>query len=94
MAPRWCVAGATMSMRHGMPPIQQALDSGIRPSLSSDVETTMAADMFTQMRTIFALQRALLNERSIIRNPSQQRTFVGGANSINPAQAPSPSLGF
>src|SRR5579871_1957815 len=30
-----------MTMRHGMPPIQQALDAGIRPSLSSDVETTM-----------------------------------------------------
>ena len=52
-------------MRHGMPPIQQALDAGIRPSLSSDVETTMAADMFTQMRAVFTLQRALLNERSI-----------------------------
>jgi 5-methylthioadenosine/S-adenosylhomocysteine deaminase len=54
-----------MAMRHGMPPIQQALDAGIRPSLSSDVETTMAADMFSQMRSVFTLQRALLNERSI-----------------------------
>ena len=54
-----------MTMRHGMPPIQQALDLGIRPSLSSDVETTMAADMFTQMRSVFILQRALINERSI-----------------------------
>jgi cytosine/adenosine deaminase-related metal-dependent hydrolase len=54
-----------MAMRHGMPPIQQALDAGIRPSLSSDVETTMAADMFTQMRAVFTLQRARLNERSI-----------------------------
>src|SRR5205085_7343575 len=53
-----------MAMRHGTPPIQQALDAGIRPSLSSDVETTMAADMFTQMRAVFTLQRALLNERS------------------------------
>lgn len=54
-----------MAMRHGMPPIQQALDAGIRPSLSSDVETTMAADMFTQMRAAFTLQRALANERAI-----------------------------
>src|SRR5262245_5784580 len=54
-----------MAMRHGMPPIQQALDVGIRFSLSSDVETTMAADMFTQMRSVFTLQRALINERSI-----------------------------
>ena len=28
-----------MQMRHGMPPIQQALDHGITPSLSVDVET-------------------------------------------------------
>src|SRR4029079_12425275 len=49
----------------GTPRIQQAPDAGIRPSLSSDVETTMAADMFTQMRSVFTLQRALLNDRSI-----------------------------
>jgi len=54
-----------MTMRHGMPPVQQALDAGIRPSMSSDVETTMAADMFPQMRSVFILQRALINERSI-----------------------------
>src|SRR3981081_2450602 len=54
-----------MAMRHGTPPIQQALDAGIRPSLSSDVETTMAADMFTLMRSAFTLPRALINERSI-----------------------------
>jgi cytosine/adenosine deaminase-related metal-dependent hydrolase len=54
-----------MTMRHGMPVIQQALDAGIRPSLSSDVETTMAADMFSQMRSVFTLQRALINERSL-----------------------------
>ena len=52
-------------MRHGMPPLQRALDHGIRPSLSSDVETTMAADMFTQMRSVFTLQRAMINERAI-----------------------------
>jgi cytosine/adenosine deaminase-related metal-dependent hydrolase len=54
-----------MTMRHGMPPLQQVLDHGIRPSLSSDVETTMAADMFTQMRSVFTLQRALINQRAI-----------------------------
>jgi 5-methylthioadenosine/S-adenosylhomocysteine deaminase len=54
-----------MQMRHGMPPIQEALDHGIRPSLSTDVETNMAADMFTQMRSVFTLQRALANERAL-----------------------------
>jgi 5-methylthioadenosine/S-adenosylhomocysteine deaminase len=52
-----------MQMRHGMPPIQQALDHRIFPSLSVDVETNMAADMFTVMRSTFTLQRALVNER-------------------------------
>ncbi len=46
-----------MEMGHGVPPVQQALDHGIRPSLSTDVETEMPGDFFTQMRTIFTLQR-------------------------------------
>ena len=48
-----------MEMGHGVPPIQQSLDHGIRPSLSTDVETEMPGDFFTQMRTIFTLQRML-----------------------------------
>jgi cytosine/adenosine deaminase-related metal-dependent hydrolase len=48
-----------MGMGLGVPPIQQALDQGIRPSLSVDVETEMPGDMFTQMRSVFALQRML-----------------------------------
>ena len=51
-----------MQMGHGMPPIQQCLDRGIRPSLSVDVETNQPTDMFTQMRACFALQRALFIE--------------------------------
>jgi 5-methylthioadenosine/S-adenosylhomocysteine deaminase len=46
-----------MAMGHGVPGIQGALDHGIRPSLSSDVDTTMAPDMFTLMRAAFTLQR-------------------------------------
>jgi cytosine/adenosine deaminase-related metal-dependent hydrolase len=46
-----------MIMGHGTPPIQKCLDVGIRPSLSVDVETSVPSDMFTQMRTIFSLQR-------------------------------------
>jgi cytosine/adenosine deaminase-related metal-dependent hydrolase len=52
-----------MSMQHGMPPIQQAREHGILPSLSSDVETNMSADLFTIMRSAFTLQRALINEQ-------------------------------
>lgn len=52
-----------MQMSHGVPPVQAALDHGIRPSLSVDVETQMTGDMFTQMRTVFALQRMQALER-------------------------------
>jgi cytosine/adenosine deaminase-related metal-dependent hydrolase len=54
-----------MTMRHGMPIVQVCLDNGLTPSLSSDVETSMSADMFTMMRSCFLLQRVMLNERSI-----------------------------
>jgi len=54
-----------MTMRHGMPPIQAALDLGIQPALSTDVECTMTADFFTQLRSVFTLQRAPINERAL-----------------------------
>jgi cytosine/adenosine deaminase-related metal-dependent hydrolase/ribose/xylose/arabinose/galactoside ABC-type transport system permease subunit len=51
-------APVEMMMGHGMPPIQKFLDRGLRPSLSVDVETNVPADMFNQMRSALALQRA------------------------------------
>ena len=51
-----------MNMRHGMPPILKTLSLGIQPSLSSDVEVTLTADFFTQMRSTMNLQRALVNQ--------------------------------
>ncbi|HEY6995810.1 MAG TPA: amidohydrolase family protein [Xanthobacteraceae bacterium] len=44
-------------MGHGHPPIQKAIDTGIRPSLSVDVETSVPNDFFAQMRTVFSLQK-------------------------------------
>jgi 5-methylthioadenosine/S-adenosylhomocysteine deaminase len=52
-----------MEMGHGVPPIQQALDHGIRPSLSADVETEIPSEFFAQMRAVFTLQRMLLLAR-------------------------------
>jgi cytosine/adenosine deaminase-related metal-dependent hydrolase len=54
-----------MMMRHGMPPIIKAMEMGMPPSLSTDVECTMTADFFTQMRSALTLQRALVNEAAI-----------------------------
>ena len=46
-----------LQMGHGSAAIQTALDHGILPSLSVDVETSVPGDFFTQMRAAFAHQR-------------------------------------
>jgi len=52
-----------MAMAHGMPAVQDALDRGICPSLSSDHGTTVGQDMFSLMRTTFDLQRLRILQR-------------------------------
>jgi cytosine/adenosine deaminase-related metal-dependent hydrolase len=59
-----------MGMGMGIPPIQQSLDHGIRPSLSVDVETEMPGDMFTQMRSVFSLQRMLASSPQAASRPA------------------------
>jgi 5-methylthioadenosine/S-adenosylhomocysteine deaminase len=54
-----------MQMQQGYPPLQQALDHKLQPSLSVDVECNMTADLFSVMRAAFLSQRALVNERMI-----------------------------
>jgi cytosine/adenosine deaminase-related metal-dependent hydrolase len=54
-----------MNMRHGTPPIIRTLQMGIAPSLSVDVEVTLTADMFTQMRSTMNLQRMFENARAL-----------------------------
>ncbi len=51
-----------MNMRHGMPPIVRMLSMGMEPSLSTDVEVTLTADFFTQMRSAMNLQRVVVNQ--------------------------------
>jgi len=56
-----------MNMRHGMPPIVRMQSMGtpqdpFEPSLSTDVEVTMTADFFTQMRVAMNLQRVVVNQ--------------------------------
>lgn len=52
-----------MAMAHGMPSIQDALDQGLRPSLSCDHAATVGQDMFGMMRTSFDLQRLFVLQR-------------------------------
>jgi 5-methylthioadenosine/S-adenosylhomocysteine deaminase len=51
-----------MNMRHGMPPILKMQSLGMEPSLSVDVECTLTADFFTQMRSCMNLQRVVLSQ--------------------------------
>src|SRR5215813_7106481 len=60
-------APTEMMLGHGMPPIQKFLDRGLRPSLSVDVETNMPNDMFTQMRTVYSVQRSMIFEKKLAR---------------------------
>jgi 5-methylthioadenosine/S-adenosylhomocysteine deaminase len=60
-----------MAMGHGTPAVQDALDHGVRPSLSSDHGVAIAPDFFTVMRTVFTFQRmqAFARARSGAPNP-------------------------
>ena len=40
-----------------LPTVQRAIDVGIAPGLSVDIETTVPGDMFTQMRALLAVRR-------------------------------------
>src|SRR5262245_55365980 len=56
-----------MNMRHGMPPLirMQQMSTPqhpFEPSLSVDVECTLTADFFTQMRSAMNLQRMVVNQ--------------------------------
>jgi cytosine/adenosine deaminase-related metal-dependent hydrolase len=53
-----------MAMGHGSPTIQDALDHGLRPSLSSDHGVEIAQDCFTIMRSTFTFQRNQLFQRA------------------------------
>ncbi|MGE5540493.1 MAG: amidohydrolase family protein [Gemmatimonas sp.] len=54
-----------MAMGHGYPAIQDALDHGVRPSLSCDHAATVGMDMFGMMRTAFNLQRLAAQQRTM-----------------------------
>ncbi|MEV2240376.1 amidohydrolase family protein [Micromonospora sp. NPDC049891] len=46
-----------IGLETAVPAIDEALAAGIRPGLSIDVEVALVSDMFTQMRTLHAIQR-------------------------------------
>lgn len=71
-----------MNMRHGIPPILKMQSLGMEPSLSVDVECTLTADFFTQMRSMMNMQRMVVNQMVL-----EQGDFV------YPNQWPTPAAG-
>src|SRR3989475_6085164 len=71
-----------MNMRHGIPPILKMQSLGMEPSLSVDVECTLTADFFTQMRSMMNMQRMVVNQMVL-----EQGDFV------YPNQWPTPAPG-
>src|SRR3954464_6310635 len=71
-----------MNMRHGTPPLLKMQSLGMEPSLSVDVECTLTADFFTQMRSMMNVQRLMVNQMVL-----EQGTFYP------PDQYPTPAPG-
>jgi cytosine/adenosine deaminase-related metal-dependent hydrolase len=71
-----------MNMRHGEPPIIKMQRLGMEPSLSVDVECTMTADFFTQMRVCMNMQRMVVNQM-----------ILEQGNFYPPNQWPTPAVG-
>src|SRR5712691_1891197 len=68
-----------MNMRHGMPPILRMQSLGMEPSLSTDVEVTMTADFFTQMRVCMNMQRMVVNQM-ILNSPNGNQNLPDPRN--------------
>jgi cytosine/adenosine deaminase-related metal-dependent hydrolase len=81
-----------MNMRHGMPPILKMQNLGMEPSLSVDVECTMTADFFTQMRVCMNMQRALVNQMILDQNTPADTLELALSNNwgLPPAAAANP----
>jgi 5-methylthioadenosine/S-adenosylhomocysteine deaminase len=83
-----------MNMRHGMPPVLRVLSLGMEPSLSVDVECTLTADFFTQMRSAMNAQRALVNQM-VLDSPNGNENLPNPLDWGLPRNAqPVPSLPF
>jgi 5-methylthioadenosine/S-adenosylhomocysteine deaminase len=83
-----------MNMRHGMPPIVRMQGMGMEPSLSTDVEVTLTADFFTQMRSAMNLQRMVVNQM-ILNSPNGNQNLPDPRNWELPQTAvPAPGFFF
>jgi 5-methylthioadenosine/S-adenosylhomocysteine deaminase len=85
-----------MNMRHGIPPIIKMQQLGLaagtpfEPSLSVDVECTMTADFFTQMRVAMNMQRMVVNQM-ILEQKGTTQIEVANDAFYPPDQWPKPA---
>jgi 5-methylthioadenosine/S-adenosylhomocysteine deaminase len=79
-----------MTMGHGIPAIQNVLDVGLRPSLSSDHAVTLSSDMFSMMRMTGVVQRYGVYEREKANAPNAPKVLtcreILGFGTINGAR--------
>lgn len=61
---------AQLGCEASTPPIQEALDRGLTPGLSIDVECCLSSDIYTQMRFVLAVQRMLAHGRHHAGDPA------------------------
>ena len=83
-----------MNMRHGMPPILKLQSLGMEPSLSVDVECTLTADFFTQMRSMMNMQRVIVNQMILDQGfpPNPVDWGLPPSAAANPWPTPPPGL--
>jgi cytosine/adenosine deaminase-related metal-dependent hydrolase len=74
-----------LGLADGVPPVQRALEYGIRPSLSVDVEISLSNDMFTQMRCVLLTQRMQATQRRYAHQPAP--AFISNADVLEFATA-------
>jgi 5-methylthioadenosine/S-adenosylhomocysteine deaminase len=83
-----------MNMRHGIPPIIKMQQLGLEPSLSTDVEVTMTADFFTQLRVAMNMQRMVANQMILEQKANGTKIETANDAFYPPNQWPTPALGI
>ena len=71
-----------LGLGDGVPPIQAALDHGIDPALSVDVEITLASDLYAQMRAVMTTQRMMTSGAGVGTRDLLRYATVAGARSV------------
>ncbi|MGZ6958380.1 MAG: amidohydrolase family protein [Ilumatobacteraceae bacterium] len=64
-------------MIDGVAPVRQAVDAGIRPSLSVDADVGLSSDMFSQMRMAFQTHRMSIARETYEGNPQMMARRTG-----------------